>query len=142
MPHSFFMQLSGLAFVFERQLHPGAICRHFAVLDFQIGLYYFGNAQIAQCSSSRLDCISCGILPGFRTRADYLRYFIYGVCSLCLFWHVVSFLLFYCCDQFCRISSFQFSYSSGYGPLLIGPKAIAQDPFEYFAGAALWEFDL
>src|SRR6266568_3640578 len=81
-------------FVFERQLHPGAICRHFAVLDFQIGLYYFGNAQIAQCSSSRLDCISCGILPGFRTRADYLRYFIYGVCSLCLFWHAVSFLLF------------------------------------------------
>src|SRR6266581_8318542 len=76
------------AFVFERQLHPGAICRHFAVLDFQIGLYNFGNAQIAQCSSSRLDCISCGILPGFRTRADYLRYFIYGVCSLCLFWHV------------------------------------------------------
>src|SRR6266576_3568994 len=81
-------------FVFEGQLHPGAICRHFAVLDFQIGLYNFGNAQIAQCSSGRLDCISCGILPGFRTRADYLRYFIYGVCSLCLFWHVVSFLLF------------------------------------------------
>src|SRR5216110_3465380 len=50
--------------------------------------------------------------------------------------------IFYCCYQFCRISSFQFSYSSGYGPLLIGPKAIAQNPFEYFAGAALWEFDL
>jgi hypothetical protein len=56
---------------------------------------------------------------------------------LCLFWHVVSFLLFYCCYQFCRINSFQFSYSSGHGPLLIGPKAIAQNPFEYFAGAAL-----
>src|SRR6266496_1676746 len=93
MPHTFFMQLSGFAFVLEGQLHARAICRHFAVLDFQIGLYNFGNAQIAQCSSSRLDCISCGILPGFRTRADYLRYFIYGVCSLCLFWHIVSFLL-------------------------------------------------
>src|SRR5258708_13470469 len=51
-------------FVFERQLHPGAIFRHFAVLDFQIGLYNFANAQIAQCSSSRLHCISCGTLPG------------------------------------------------------------------------------
>ena len=33
-----------------------------------------------------------GILPGFRTRADNLRYFVYGVCRLGLFWHVLSFL--------------------------------------------------
>ena len=133
------------AFVLKRQLHTRPVRLHFAVLNREVRLHNLGNAQVAQRSSGRLDCISCGILPGFGTRADYLRYFIYGVRSLSLFCHnaALSFILLLLSFLLNQLLGcvLRFSYSSGNCLLLIGPKAVAQHPFEHFAGAVLRKID-
>ena len=59
--------------VLERDVDPGAVQRHVAVVDREVELHDLADPEVAHRSRRRFDRVLRGFLPGLRTRSDHFR---------------------------------------------------------------------
>src|SRR4051812_18706517 len=76
--------LAAARIVFERDLELGAERFDLAVLDDEILLDHFGDAEIAETPRRELDRGSRGFFPGLLAGPDQLQDLIDAVCHCCL----------------------------------------------------------